>query len=397
MRGSTSSNPATYVVVLRGPSGLHFGAPDGHFTLSRFPTGVGPVDLTFRTRRTQIPGFARPVRRGLVAEVRGSAPSLRDAIEVLANAARGVAVILALSANVPLGELTVELAYDSTQGRTERDFFQRFLPDEPLIPHPGRMVLAKEAGDVALAVAQHPDGDRIHRAIVHYAEALLRWEPGMEVLALASLWMGMESLTPVALRRELTSTGLTRDGRAQLWGVELKHLNAEVRRRLLFRLDTTTYRTAKNARDAFQHSFKAFATARADAIGVRNVTAEHLRAAILALADVDPATTAVLLASPFDRPIWWTREKYIFGRLIGTAEDLARPDQEYPVLRWASTPRELPADEYGDATFAFEESGAPWVAEGVRFELDRLELWGPQLDDRKAAGLDDDSSGEAEL
>jgi len=396
MRGSASSNPPTYVVVLRGPSGLHFGQPDGHFTLHRFPTGVGPVDLTFRTRRAQPPGFARPIRRGLVAEVSGSAPSLRDAIEAFANAARSVAVVLALSGNAPLGELTVELAYDSTPGRTERDIFQRFLPDEPLVPHPGRMVLAKEASDVALAVSRHPDGDRIHRAIAHYADALLRWEPGMEVLALASLWMGMESLTPVARRSELARTGLTKDELVQEWGVELRRLDAEVRRRL-FRLDDTTYHTAKDASDAYEHSSAAFATVRANAAGVRDATADYLRAAILDLAYVNPATVAVLLAPPFDRPIWWTREKYAFGRLIGSAVDLAQPDQEYPLLRWTTTLRELPADEFGDAGFAFEESVAALVAESVRFELDRLELWGPQLDDRKAAKLDDESNGEPEL
>lgn len=377
----TGQPHSTYAVVLRGTAGLHFGPPTGHLLLRQFPTNAGPVDLTFRSRRVPTAGFSRPIRRGLMVDVRGAAPSLRVAVEAFGNAARGVAVVLGLSANVPVGPLQVELAFDATPGHTEREFFQRHLSEEPLMPHPGRMVLAKETSEVLLAVAGHADGDRIYRAVVHYADALLRWEPGAETLAVAALWMGVESLTPVARRRELARTGLSQHGLVQAWGIEVRQLDAEVRRRILFRGDDGTYRKAKDASDAFEHSFRAFTEVRTDAAAVRDATANHLRAAILDLAAVGPAAAGVLLAHPFDRPIWWTREKYAFGRLIGTVRDLAQPDQDYPLLRWASSPVELPPDEFGDPGVDMSECISPSVGDEMTFELDRLEVWGPPLDE----------------
>lgn len=113
--------------------------------------------------------------------------------------------------------------------------------------------------------------------MTQYALALGHWRPGHEILALAHLFIGMEALTPVALRRELSRSRLTEDELARSWGIEERRagarrtrLAAEVRRRTLFRGDEETATKARKASDGLEHGFLEFARVRKLAADARD-------------------------------------------------------------------------------------------------------------------------------
>jgi hypothetical protein len=126
-----------YVVVMQAPAGFYFGRNDPLNTM-QFPSLLGPVEITFGTARTRLDGFENPVRAGLWADARGNAPTLSEAVEVFANFTRGVAAVLSVAANAPVGRFTADLAFDNTPGRHEREYFRQSYLADPQVPSQGR-------------------------------------------------------------------------------------------------------------------------------------------------------------------------------------------------------------------------------------------------------------------
>jgi hypothetical protein len=258
------------------------------------------------------------------------------------------------------------------------------------MPHSGRSVPVNAVLQVVDSIAHHADYERLHRAVVHYHHALQNWKPGTEIFALAHLYMGMEGLTPVALREHLARENVNREALAARWGIDWtddtqrRQFDPEIRRRLLFNGDDATYHAAKKASDAYEHSFMPIPSVRALSMEVRDQTAQYLRRAILNLAQVDVAVQECLLGEPYSNVIEWSMHRYVFGTIIGTADDLAAPDQQYPILKWTSKVSEL---DKPDATFEiqFQDHIAPQLAEGLTFRLDRYEVWGPPAESATAS------------
>src|SRR6266511_3654768 len=140
----------TFTVVARAASGAYF-SPDGHFRVRQFPTRASKVDVLIRTRRAELDGFDRPVPRGLYAEVRGEAESIYEALQEFTTAAQNLMPLLSMSANAPIENLQPELAFESTPGVEEREYFQQFLLDE-------RLLLQAQTGERPRD--QGPDGRR---------------------------------------------------------------------------------------------------------------------------------------------------------------------------------------------------------------------------------------------
>lgn len=177
-----------YVVVLRAPAGIYFGRDDP-LTTMRFPSQLGPVEITFGTARTRLDGFTNPIRAGLWADARGNASSLSEAVEVFANFTRGVAAVLSVAANAPVGHFTADFAFDNTRGRHEREYFRRSYPADPQVPSRGRRVDAALALALFTAWMRKPvkELERWHRAANAYHHALQEWEPGAEIPATSHL------------------------------------------------------------------------------------------------------------------------------------------------------------------------------------------------------------------
>jgi hypothetical protein len=153
-------------------------------------------------------------------------------------------------------------------------------------------------------------------------------------MALAHLYIGMEALTPVALRRERERTGLDDDALALKYGIDERRraarstkLQAVIRRHVLFQGDDEAASKARQASDGFEHSFLDFTKVRTLAAEVRDRTARYLRTAIFDLCELDPETRSRLEGDPYDKPLRSFVARYMWGTLLGEAEDMAAPDQ----------------------------------------------------------------------
>jgi hypothetical protein len=225
---------------------------------------------------------------------------------------------------------------------------------------------------------KHEEVERLRRSLGQYYQALQNWEPGYEVLALAHLWMGMEAITPVALRRHMRTVGASRSDLANSWKVDERDLEAEVRRRLIMRGNTQTYASAKKASDGFEHGFLGFDEVRAESERARDETADCLRWSICEELQVRPEDVDILTSSPFQKPGHLRVTKYMRGKLVFEGDDLAAPDQAYPFLEWQTNYREVPNPDSDDIKFKMEETITPRLAEGVEFRPQRIEVWGGQ-------------------
>ena len=391
VEGGARSSWTTYVVVMRSTAGFYFGRDDA-LTPMRFPTEIGPMELTFGTSRTHLPGFGNPVRLGLWADARGQAPSLGSAIDTYANFARGVAAVLSVAANAPVGDLTADLAFDATPGRREREYWRRYLPDDPLIPRRGRRLSSGLALALITAWMRHTHGgasevERWHRAFNQYHHALQSWEPGLEITALGHLWVGMEALTPIALDAHLEQEALTRDQLAKRWKVELSRLDAEARKRLLFREDDECYQQARKARNGLQHGFEALGDVRTRAMAARDRTATYLRNSLINLVGLEPEVRAALVCPPFDRPFYWSFVAELHGRLVADSDEVANPADVYPRVDWDLVPTELPPDADGDAGVEFAFWVNPQLADGVEFEVDGVSFLAPEDDGTESTSV----------
>jgi hypothetical protein len=371
-----------YVVVMRAWSGFYFGNGDPLPTM-RFGTELGPVEVAVRTHRSTVPGFTNPRRSGLVAEARGHAPSLQRAVEVFANFTRGLAAVLSVAANAPVGHFTADIVFEDTPGKREREYYRRSVPADPDVPSPGRrldsaLTLALIGGWMRIGPEKRLE--RWNRAAAQYHHALQEWEPGAEIPATNRLWVGMEALTPIALEQHLASESLTRDQLLNRWGVGPEALNAEVRRRLLFQGDDDCYGTAQKARNEALHGHAPTWQVRERALETRNRTAAYLRTALIRSAGLGRGVEAVLLAPPYDRPFHWSVIQQMFGRIVSDGDEIARPEDLYPRIDWMLVPVELPPDAEGDAGIAFRPFVRPRLAKGASFRLDGVQLLLPVVD-----------------
>jgi hypothetical protein len=366
---------------MRSPAGLYFGRDDPLPTM-RFPSHIGPVEIAIDTFRVQLPGFTKPVRRGLVADVRGEATSSKDAVEAYANFTRGVAAVLSVAANAPVGHFTADIVFENTPGKREREYYRRSFPADPGVPSPGRRLEAGHAlglftGWMRMRPAKRLE--RWNRAAVQYQLALLEWEPGAEIPATNYLWVGMEALTPIALEQHLKSESITRDELLERWSIQLKDLDPEVRRRLLFQGDDECYSTAREVRNQALHGYEPTWKVREGALEARNATATYLREALIRSAGLKAEDEAALLDSPYDRPFHWTYLVQMYGRIISDDDNGARPEDLYPRVDWEPVEIELPPDAEGDAGVALSFNIVPHLADGASFEIDGVQVLLPNV------------------
>ena len=129
-----------YTVIARAASALYF-TPDGYFRLHNFPSTFCPLHLSFETRRSWIKDIAEPVPRGLCVEIRGSASTLREALDVFPQIAQMLSPVLTICGNEPTENLAPELAFDRSPESEDREFFSTI----PL----RRASLAVYAGEVS--------------------------------------------------------------------------------------------------------------------------------------------------------------------------------------------------------------------------------------------------------
>jgi hypothetical protein len=375
------------VVVMSARADALWRDTDPAMVISDFPTSVGPVTISYRTAYFD-EGLESTVPREMWIEAAGgdSTTTFVEVITAYANAAASFIPVIAFCTNAYVGDVEPKIAFDNAPGKVTRDYFQSFVPERrPAIPLPGRRVPSEAVVAVLKAVQASPSRDRLRRAMGQYALALSHWLRGQETLALAFLYIGMETLVPVALERECARLGLTVDELMQSWGitdnpaaVRRNELNGAIRQRVLFRGNSALAAQAKRASDGFEHGFLDFAAMRSLAVQARDETARLLRRAILECADVPTEHTEKLLSPPFDVPLHSFVTRYIWGTILGDGDDPAPPDKKYPSLEWRARLGAYKRHEDDTVTFTPEETPTVRFAEGFAFRPRRYEAWGPE-------------------
>lgn len=367
-----------YVVVGRSrPSAI---LEEGHRAEIAANIRGTSCDIVFRMQYVDTPSGIR-VPQDLLFEARGSGPGLVAAAETFANLARSFAGVMALSVNASMGDLDVELAYEVTPDVPEREFFQSFSPREGLLLVPNRKVPIPSFVKLIDALEVHPDKRRLMRAIAQYDAALRHWSLGQEVLCVAHLFMGHETLKRVALRHLLKERGITSEELGGEWGYDSTKsrsmddfLQAEARRRLLFRDDADAHRKAKEVSDGFEHGFEDAGNLRPVARSVFEAVARYLRTAIIDFSALDQDTRSQLLSFGEARgPLRVV--KYLWGHLIGTPEHFAAPGRDHPVCDLQTSVKAVRLDELGRYTVSYDETITVRLGEDVKLKPDRYEAW----------------------
>lgn len=366
-----------FTVVMRGPAAIVFWENE-EIQIRNVPTSVGPVDVAYATRwldraeQARIPGQ-------LWIEIVGAGDILEDVLVPYANAGIATLAILALASNASIKEPDIELGFESTPGISQRDYFQSYLQPESGAVHVARPVNRSATIAVINALTRSPHSDRLARAANQYRLALGSWKMGRETMSLAHLWMGLEALTKVKIRKDCSILGLKGEkDLAKHLGVDLKNLDSSIRKALL-QNDKECYKKAKTASDGFEHGFLEYDAIREHAEDVRHRLAAYIRSAILELADVPADAQDILLHDPYDKPLgYWPVTKYVRGQLLGDSPTLAREGSKYPFLRWKPTITSCKPDAVGKLNSKFTENFTAELADGISFKLQSVEVWEPQ-------------------
>jgi len=364
-----------FVVVLGADADAWFVPECPPMQALQVSTPVGPIDVTFRTRFAD-EGYESAVPREMWIDVRRSAEAdLPEVIPAYANAVAGLLPGLAVATNSWVGDFYPKISYASAPPADGRPFFQAFTREERgTTPRPGRWADNEATINLIFAAALHSRSDRLHRAMSQYALALGHWRFGHETLAVAHLYMASEALTPLFLDAELVRLGLDRAELASAWNVELRQLDSEVRKRLIFQGDEPTFARAREASDGFEHGFLDMAKVRSLSVEVRDATARYIRRAILDQSGVTEEHHATLLESRFDVPLRSHLTRYLWGEFVGDAEDLAMPELEYPHFEWTARLKAF-SREGTTTSMTPEDTPTARFNEGVQFANLRFEGW----------------------
>lgn len=383
-----------FTAVLRAASRAKVRRGDPPLVLLSFPTALGPLDLIFRTRYDERE-FEVAIPRELWIEARGEAPTLEDGIAAAWAASATVLPIIALTTNVAIGELQPHLAFETTEGIEDRAFFQSTVETERGIPPPGRRVPVQAAVAVLDAVkttgrANVRDATRLLRAANQYLLGLRYYRRNFELLCVSHIFMAAEALKVVALRRALDDSGLGESELAETWGVRPGEprtralLEAEARRRIVFKGDDETHRQAADISDGFEHGFRDLGELHGPSLEIRNHAASLVRDAWLLLVRAPEVVCRELMEGRFAQPLDMTDYvRYVRGRLVGPGDDLAPASEEYPYLEWKTAPRLSDAGD-GRITISGEETFTVRTNDRIAFRAESWEFWGPQMDDRPA-------------
>jgi hypothetical protein len=346
----------------------------GEQLVMNFQGEPGTFSVTFWTEYGGT--FEVPAPLKLCAEGRGPALSLEDAVERFTNAARAGSTLFALVANADLGLLQPELVFDASPERDQHEFLQIIIPEQPLRAVPNRRIDVELATAVGTSLAAHPELIRLRRAIAQYSVALSMWNPGHEIQCLAHLYMGVEALTKAQLRQHLADGGLDEDQLVQEWQIEKKSLDAEVRRRLVFLEDQEAYAKAKAVSDGLEHGYSEYGEMRLPAREVIVRTARHLRRAILDILKLEEPLRVKLMSENFQEPRGpITLIRYLRGTLSGQVDQLASPDQRYPIMEWRGGLKTVVREADGKYSFTTNEGFTPKLGKGVNFSSIRFEIW----------------------
>jgi len=370
-----------YTVVLRGAESL-LRVPAGRgIRIAPMKSEYGEYEMKILTRMVQKEGIETPLPRELWIEVTGPAPSIDIALSIAASSSNDYVRKVAFGANAWQGLLTVHLAYDSTPGHRERMFVQNWVQDEVGLPRVARVIDPDLMFRLLASITQLTEKDklRILRTIIQYTDSLQHWKMGNELYALAHLYMGVEAITPTAIRWESNRRGLR--NRKELEKVVLgpspDSLDSWARRELIFCGDKETYLAAKGASDQLEHGLSSHQKVHELAVKCVEKTATYLRSAILNYIPLTEDDRNALKEKPYAKPMsTGGLGRQLVSTITGGEDDIATPDQAYPQVRWEMKLKDFTLGEDGVYQMRVGQTIAPIIGESLKMEGVRIHFAG---------------------
>jgi hypothetical protein len=400
--GSLGAALKTYTVVIRCSESLVRIPDQRGIRIAPMQSPHGNYELTLRQRTEQVPHITTPIPREPWIEVRGPAPSLEVAINIAVASASDYVRQLALGANAWQGLVGVHLAYESTDGSTERQYFQNWVVDERGLPRVAREVDPDLMYRLLLAIARMPQEERsrLVRAIVQYTDALQHWKPGSELYALSHLYMGVEAVTPLVIRREIANRGLRNRKQFEealkgppadsfvlrlatclyrkAGGYVPSRLEPWARRDVIFRGDKDTYRAAQRASNQLEHGLAQHADIHALAVKAIGKTATYLRETMLELVELDDADREQLTKGTYANPLSASGfERQLLGLIKSNDAQIARSDQLHPYVRWEFNLLEYKRSDAGASDMRLNQKIHPVLGPNAALTIERVIFAGP--------------------
>lgn len=393
---------ATYKVVLRcAETLLRIRSGEG-IHVTPITTEYGVFELKIVTRTDKVKHIETPIPRELWIEVTGPAPSLDTAINIAALNANHYARQIAFGTNAWHGLLLVHLAYECTPGVRERIFFQNWVRDEIGLPRVARDIDCGLMVRLFAAIVQLTPQDRarVFRSIVQYTDALQHWKKGNELYALAHMYMGVEAITPVAIRSEVQRRGLANRKELEralsgpppdsLWLRVVGHfyrlaggyipsgLDAWARRELIFCGDKETFSTAKRASDHLEHGLSPHHDVAYLAVQCLEKTAQYLRQAILNYLPLSNEDRKALQDSRYGKPMnVGGFDRQLHATIVCDEDEVAAPDQAYPFVKWGFSLKEFSVEQRGGHRMRVTQTIKPVMAQRAEMKLSRIRFAGP--------------------
>jgi hypothetical protein len=301
----------------------------------------------------------------LICQAEASAETIDGAMEDAHALCSGLLSVLAFAANAAVGDLSVEVSFETTRGRSERDFFQLFI-ERPTIDWADRLCPREPFLGILPAIMGHSEQPRLYRAVQQYRLALDSGTPGDELGAVAHLWMAVEALTTVMLREEIAAVGGSREALLEEWSIDLKRLDAEVRLRRVFQGDADLYMLCKESSDAFEHGFRSYGEVYRAIKDRASEVFRLVRTAILSAAGVEGELFEALTAHPNDTPLGLQPiARQLRAKLITSSDDLNEADRRYPFVELVSTIQSIDHDPDGSMRVSSLEDWRGHFAPGV--------------------------------
>lgn len=310
--------------------------PEGQgWQINGLPSSTGiPVTVFIRTEYVNV---GQPVALPglLCAQARGDADDIDQAMLAFGQALNLLTPVISIAANAHVPESAYELIYDNSPDLTEHRFLQWFRPRarDPLERPRQQMILPLLTQEVLNKVLVNAEGARVHRACVQYQEAVGSWTTGNDLQSVMHLWMAAEALTKAYLRTECQSQGVDEPTLCEIWGIERKELDKEVRRRFIFHADDACYSETRKTSDGLEHMFDDFPNLQARAQGCRDCAASHVRSAVLELIGLNPADLVTLTSMPYVKPVSLeSADRVVHATLFGGGDRLAKVGAAHPML-----------------------------------------------------------------
>jgi hypothetical protein len=240
---------------------------------------------------------------------------------------------------------------------------------------------------------------RISRAITQYTDAVQYWKLGNDLYALAHLYMGVEAITETVIRAELRRRGLKKRKELEIelngppaeslllrlatyfyvlaGGSRKETLGSWARLELVFRGDKEIYLTAKRASDRLEHGVAAHQDVQRLAEKCVAKTAMYLRESILSQLNMSESDLDALTSKPYEQPTnTGGFERQFLATIVSDDDEIAAPDQAYPLVRWEFKLRDFSIAEDGTQKMRVTQNMIPLIGESAEMRLERVHFAG---------------------